>query len=152
MRSTPERILHVTLFEAGALVLVSPIVSLATGASLLLTGGTSLVGSVVATLMTFAWTWICDRWTPSRIRPVWIRALQALGLEILLALYSIPVFLWLGATLRYALLLELGAIMFFGSYTWLYNTAFDAVVVLLKRRNSPAIDASQDQKVRGIVL
>jgi len=68
MRSWGERVLHTTLFEAGGLVMVTPLASWLTG------HGVGEMGLLAAALATFAMLWnlvwnrMFDRWVPTRRR------------------------------------------------------------------------------------
>lgn len=127
MRSWGERVLHTTLFEAGGLVMVTPLASWLTG------HGISQMGLLAAVLATFAMLWnlvwnrMFDRWVPTRRRSLMQRIVQALGFELGLLVMTLPgVAWWLGIGIVEAFWLDLGFMMFFLLYALIFNTLFDA--------------------------
>jgi uncharacterized membrane protein len=132
MRSIRERVVHMVLFEIGAIAVVSPVVAWATGTPLAEAGVISLGLALIATSCNFAWTLAFDRLVPTRRRGFRLRALQAIGLEIVIGLFAIPVFYFAAhATLTQALLLDLGGSGFFIIYAMIYNWTFDRVMLSL---------------------
>ncbi len=129
MRSWSERLWHTTLFEAGGLVLVTPLASWLTG------HGIGQIGLLAAVLATFAMLWnlvwnrLFDRWVPTRRRSVMQRIAQALGFEFGLLVMTLPgVAWWLGIGIVEAFWLDLGFMLFFLVYALIFNTLFDAVM------------------------
>jgi len=59
---------------------------------------------------------------------VWRRIAHAIGFEVGLLCFLVPVFAWwMNVTLLQALLMDLGLAMFFLGYTFVFNWAFDAI-------------------------
>lgn len=137
MRSWRERLLHTTLFEAGGLVLVTPLASWLSG------HGIAQMGLLAAVLATFAMVWnliwnrLFDRWVPTRRRSLMQRVAQALGFELGLLVMTLPgVAWWLGIGLVEAFWLDLGFMLFFLVYALIFNSVFDLVMQRrLARRN-----------------
>lgn len=129
MRSWRERLLHATLFEAGGLVLVTPLASWLTG------HGIGRMGLLTVALATFAMLWnllwnrLFDRWVPTRQRSLTQRVAQALGFELGLLVMTLPVVAWwLGIGIVEAFWLDLGFMLFFLVYALIFNSAFDVVM------------------------
>ena len=129
MRSWRERLLHTTLFEAGGLVLVTPLASWLTG------HGIGRLGLLTVSLATFAMLWnlvwnrLFDRWVPTRRRSLAQRVAQALGFELGLLVMTLPVVAWwLGIGMVEAFWLDLGFMLFFLGYALIFNSAFDGIM------------------------
>lgn len=132
MRSWGERLLHMTLFEAGGLVMVVPLASWLSG------HGLGQIGLLAVALATFAMLWNLvwnrqfDRWVPTRKRSVMQRIAQALGFEMGLLVMTLPVVAWwLNISIVEAFWLDLGFMLFFLFYALAFNTLFD---VWMRRR------------------
>lgn len=129
MRSITERVIHTTLFELGAVAAVSPVIAWATGTALARAGALSLVLSAIATACNYGWTFAFDRLVPTRRRTLRERVAQAVGLEIIISVFAIPLFvLFAEATLLEAVLLDLGGAGFFVVYSMAYNLVFDRIM------------------------
>ncbi|WP_136066285.1 PACE efflux transporter [Modicisalibacter radicis] len=138
MRSWRERLLHTTLFEAGGLVMVTPLASWLSGHGI---GQMGLLAAVLATFAMFwnlIWNRLFDRWVPTRRRSLAQRIAQALGFELGLLVMTLPgVAWWLGIGVVEAFWLDLGFMLFFLLYALIFNSAFDLVVQRrLARRNT----------------
>ncbi|MGC3873697.1 PACE efflux transporter [Halomonas sp. GXIMD04776] len=127
MRSWGERVLHMTLFEAGGLIIVTPLSSWLTGHDM---GRLGLLAAAIATLAmlwNLVWNRLFDHWVPTRRRTLMQRSAQALGFELGLLIVTLPgVAWWLGIGIVEAFWLDLGFMLFFLLYALLFNTAFDA--------------------------
>jgi uncharacterized membrane protein len=138
MRSLRERIVHTALFEILALVIVTPTVSALTGAPVIASGLLSVLISAGAVVANYLWTWMFDRWVPTRRRGPLLRLGQAIGLELLLFVYTVPLVLLLtDLGLAQAVLLDLAGVFFFVLFGAAYNAAFDAAMVRLAPEASP---------------
>ncbi|MDX7952450.1 chlorhexidine efflux transporter [Lichenihabitans sp. Uapishka_5] len=117
-----------------------PVIGLVTGASAVDSGTLSVLISVGAVVANAGWTFVFDRWVPTRQRGLRLRLLNAAGLELLIAAYTIPLTVLItGATLKAALALDAGAIVFFLVYSLLYNAAFDAAMLRLQAHQTQAL-------------
>ena len=139
MRSLRERLIHTALFEALAIAVVTPAVVALTGAALADAGTLGIAVSLCAVVANYGWTMLFDRLVPTRRRGVWLRFLQAAGLEVLITAYSLPLILWFtGIGVWAALALDLGGVAFFLVFAMLYNAAFDAVMLRIAARPGAA--------------
>ncbi|WP_050470214.1 PACE efflux transporter [Herbaspirillum chlorophenolicum] len=91
----------------------------------------AVASSTVAFIWNFIFNGIFERWEArqaKRGRSVGRRIAHALGFEGGLVLMLVPLFAWwLGIGLWDAFVLDLGLIVFFMVYTYLFNLAFDKV-------------------------
>jgi len=127
-KTPAERLVHALLFEAIALVLCVPAVSWAMGRPMLDAGLLTAAISLVALLWNMVYNAGFERlearfgWR--RTPPV--RVLHALGFEGGLVLLVVPLAAWwLGISLWQALLLDIGLLLFFLPYTYVYNLVYD---------------------------
>ncbi|RAR60842.1 MULTISPECIES: PACE efflux transporter [Halomonadaceae] len=126
MRSVKERLLHSALFEAGGLVLVTPLANLVSGHGLGKLGTLGVALATVAMGWNLIWNRLFDHWVPSRRRSVFERLAQALGFEAGLVVLTLPgVAWWLEIGLAEALWLDIGFVVFFLAYGLIFNTLFD---------------------------
>ena len=127
MRSWGERVLHMTLFEVGGLVIVTPLSSWLTGHGIGELGLLAAAISTLAMLWNLVWNRMFDHWVPTRQRTLLQRSVQALGFELGLLIVTLPgVAWWLGIGIVEAFWLDLGFMLFFLFYALIFNTAFDA--------------------------
>jgi uncharacterized membrane protein len=132
LRDTRERVLQTLLFEAGGLLLVTPLVAWATGAQ----AGESLLLLVALSVAVMAWAavynTVFDRLEArlagrvASARPQRLRVLHALGLEVSSVLATCPILVWmtgLGWWQALAVDIALGAV--YAAYGYLYHWLFD---------------------------
>ncbi|HSH49641.1 MAG TPA: PACE efflux transporter [Halomonas sp.] len=138
MRSWKERVAHMSLFEAGGLLSVTPLASWLSGHGMLEIGGLAAAISVLAMLWNLIWNRFFDVWVPSRRRSVMQRLAQAVGFELGLLTTTVPLIAWwLKIGLVDALLMDIGFLVFFLLYAMAFNTLFDRVMLRrLAARNS----------------
>ncbi len=119
-----ERALHAILFETFGVMLIAPLAALLTGVPLLHMGGLAILLSTSALLWSMAFNYLFDRVT--RRRTLLIRSVHAVLFEGGFILIAVPLAAaWLGTSWREALLLDIGFILFYLPYTFLYNLAYD---------------------------
>lgn len=127
MRSMRERLLHSLLFEAGGLVLVTPLAGWITGHGLGELGVLTVALATFAMLWNLGWNRLFDAWVPTRRRSLRQRLAQTFGFELGLLVMTLPlVAWWLGIGLVEAFWLDLGFMLFFMGYAMVFNSAFDA--------------------------
>nr|WP_299243583.1 PACE efflux transporter [uncultured Halomonas sp.] len=127
MRSWGERIVHMTLFEVGGLIMVTPLASWLSGHGMGRLGLLAVAISTLAMLWNLVWNRLFDHWVPTRKRTLMQRIAQALGFELGLLIVTLPgVAWWLNIGIIEAFWLDLGFMLFFLLYALLFNTAFDA--------------------------
>ncbi|MBS0592823.1 MAG: PACE efflux transporter [Proteobacteria bacterium] len=123
-----RRVVYVGLYEGLAIAFVT--LALVAGRQSLGTAGGVAVGS---SLIAVAWNWVFnllfERWEARqsvRGRSAARRVAHAVGFEGGLALWLVPFMAWwLGVGLWTALLLDLGLLLFFLVYTFVFTWAFD---------------------------
>ncbi|MBB3231797.1 PACE efflux transporter [Halomonas stenophila] len=129
MRSWKERLTHTLLFEAGGLVMVTPLASWVSGHGPGEIGVLALGLATTAMLWNLVWNRLFDGWVPTRRRSLVQRLAQALGFELGLLVMTLPVVAWwLAIGLAEAFWLDLGFMLFFLAYALVFNTLFDHVM------------------------
>ena len=86
--------------------------------------------SLTALLLNIAFNWIFDKLFPfvNGDRPVHIRILHALGFEATLVIFTIPMIAYiLKMSFIDAFMFEIGLLIFFLFYTYLYNWLYDQI-------------------------
>lgn len=126
-----RRLIYVCAYELIAVLIV-------TGALLLLghdlsdSGLTAIVSSVIALVWNYLWTTMFEAWEARQIsttRTVLRRIAHAVGFEGGLILFLVPVMAWLlGISLLEAFLLDLGILVFFLCYTFVFAWLFDLIL------------------------
>ncbi|WP_192036059.1 PACE efflux transporter [Halomonas sp. YLGW01] len=129
MRSVRERLAQSALFEAGGLLLVTPLANLISGHGMGKLGALGVALATVAMGWNLVWNRLFDHWVPSRRRSFLERLAQALGFEAGLVVLTLPgVAWWLEIGLLEALWLDIGFVLFFLAYGLIFNTLFDRVM------------------------
>ena len=129
-RSPAERTFHALCFEVLAIGISAPLAAWITGRSVLSMGILTAVIAVIAVLWNMLFNWFFDR-AQSRYgftRTFGVRALQATGFEAGLILIVIPLIAaWMHVSLWQALVLDIGLILFYLPYGFLYNLGYDKI-------------------------
>jgi len=128
-----RRIIYVVAYEIIAILVV-------TGALVVLGygGGSSgliaVVSSTVALVWNYVWTTMFEAWEKrqqSQTRTVGRRIVHAIGFEGGLIVFLVPIIAWiLHISLLDALILEIGLLVFFLVYTFVFAWLFDIVLPL----------------------
>jgi uncharacterized membrane protein len=91
----------------------------------------AVAASVIAVVWNLVYNTLFERWEARQTtkgRSVLRRVVHAVGFETGLVVTLVPLFAWwLGITLWQAFVLDLGLIVFFLVYTFVFNLAFDRV-------------------------
>ncbi len=130
MQGVKRRIVYVGLYELFAIVLSAILLQLMSGA-----GASSLGIAVVTSIVAIVWNLVFnnlfeywERHRTTKGRSIGVRILHALGFEGGLVIFLLPIIaLWLNVSVLEALMLELGLLVFFLVYTFVFNWVFDAV-------------------------
>lgn len=131
MQGLKRRLIYVSLYEAFAIAITS--LGLATFASQSLShaGVAAVASSAIAVVWNLAYNWAFEAWESRQIvrgRGFARRVAHAIGFEVGLVLMLVPLFAWwLEVSLWRAFVLDLGLIVFFLVYTFLFNLGFDRV-------------------------
>ncbi|WP_233145981.1 multidrug/biocide efflux PACE transporter [Pigmentiphaga sp. NML080357] len=123
-----ERLAHALLFEIIAVALCAPALAWIMGKPLLHMGALTAAISLVAMLWNMVYNAGFERverrlgW----VRDTRVRVGHALGFEGGLIVIVVPLAAWwLGISLWEALVLDIGLLLFFLPYTYLYNLVYD---------------------------
>ncbi|WP_298233401.1 PACE efflux transporter [uncultured Azohydromonas sp.] len=131
MQGIKRRVVYVTLYEAIAIVLAGAGFMAMSDADLRHAGSLSVLSSAVAVLWNVAFNHAFEWWEarqPVRGRSLRRRLAHALGFEGGLAAMLVPVMAWwLDVSLWHAMAMDLGLVLFFLAYTFVFNWVFDRV-------------------------
>ena len=134
MQGIRRRIVYVTLYELIAIAATSVGLAALSDSSLARAGVAGLASSAVAIVWNVVFNTLFERWEARqtvRGRSLARRAAHAIGFEGGLVVTLVPLFAWwLDITLWHALMLDLGLLLFFLGYTFVFNWAFDRVFCL----------------------
>lgn len=141
MSATVRRVIYVFVYEAIAILFVS-VLLMTLGHSGTGSGLVAVVSSTVALIWNFVWTTLFEAWEkrqPSQTRTIPRRITHAVGFEGGLVVFLVPLLAWiLEVTLLDALVLELGMLVFFFIYTFVFAWLFDLVLPPAKRDGGAA--------------
>ncbi|MDB5877191.1 MAG: hypothetical protein JWQ41_605 [Variovorax sp.] len=130
MQGIKRRVVYITLYEAIAIVAASIGLAAMSGQGLGHSGALAVIASVIAVVWNLAFNALFERWEARqavRGRSVWRRVAHAIGFEGGLVMFLVPTFAWwLDISLMQALVMDLGLVIFFLVYTFVFNWAFDA--------------------------
>ncbi|HET8748590.1 MAG TPA: PACE efflux transporter [Ramlibacter sp.] len=131
MTPTSRRILQAVLYEAIAIAVVGPVLSIAFSKPQTSTFGLAVVLSTIALTWNYAFNWIFERWESRqavRGRSFARRLAHGVGFEGGLAVILVPVMsLWLEISPVTAFIANLGLLVFFFVYAIAFTWAFDRV-------------------------
>ena len=131
MQGLKRKIIYVSLFELFAVALTSSFLMLLAGHDAAHSGVAAIASSTVAVVWNFIYNGLFEAWEArqaTRGRSVARRAAHAIGFEGGLVVILVPLFAWwLDITLWEALVLDIGLVVFFMIYTFLFSLAFDRV-------------------------
>ncbi len=131
MSPTTRRVLQALLYEAIAIAVVGPVLSLAFDKSPTSTFGLAVVLSTMALTWNYVFNWMFERWESRqsvRGRSFARRLAPGAGFEGGLVIILLPVMsLWLDISLTTAFLANLGLLVFFFFYAIAFTWCFDRV-------------------------
>jgi uncharacterized membrane protein len=131
MQGIRRRIVFVTLYELIAIVATSAGLAAFSDSGLQRAGVAAVVSSAVAVVWNVVFNTLFERWEARqtvRGRSLARRAAHAIGFEGGLVVTLVPFFAWwLDITLWQAFVLDLGLLLFFLGYTFVFNWAFDRI-------------------------
>jgi uncharacterized membrane protein len=131
MSPTTRRVLQALLYEAIAIAVVGPVLSLAFDKSPTSTFGLAVVLSTVALTWNYVFNWMFERWESRqsvRGRSFARRLAHGAGFEGGLVIILLPVMShWLDISLTTAFLANLGLLVFFFFYAIAFTWCFDRV-------------------------
>jgi uncharacterized membrane protein len=131
MQGTLRRIVYVALYEAIAIVMASIGLMLMSGAGVFDSGVLAAVTSAIAVAWNGVFNALFERWEArqqNRERTLGRRIVHALGFELGLVVFLVPLMAWwLDVSLWQALVMDLSLVVFFLVYTFVFTWAFDAI-------------------------
>ena len=131
MQGWKRRVLYVVLFEVLGILIAATTLALLSGASAGTSGMLGVMISTTGVIVNFLYNLAFEAWERRlavRTRTVGRRVLHAIGFQIALVTFLIPLIAWwLGVSLRQAFLYDAVLIVFFPIFTFFYNWSFDAV-------------------------
>lgn len=140
LQGAKRRLIYVGLYEAIAIVLSTLLLALMSQGRALDSLGVAIVASAIAIIWNLLFNTLFERWEKSRTqteRCLGIRILHALGFEGGLLLFLVPVLAWwYGVSFWQALLMDIGLLVFFVFYTFVFTWVFDRVFGLPTTRTS----------------
>ena len=146
MSPTTRRVLQALLYEAIAIAVVGPVLSLAFDKSPTSTFGLAVVLSTMALTWNYVFNWIFERWESRqsvRGRSFARRLVHGAGFEGGLVIILLPVMsLWLDISFITAFLANLGLLAFFFLYAIAFTWCFDRVFGL--PASAQTADAERD--------
>ena len=123
--------MYVSLYEGFAIVAATLGLAGMSGQGAQVAGLMAVAASVVAVAWNLVFNTLFERWEARqsvRGRSLARRVVHALGFEGGLVVFLVPLMAWwFGITLLQALVMDLGLVVFFVCYTFVFNWAFDRV-------------------------
>ncbi|MBD8512786.1 PACE efflux transporter [Photobacterium sp. WH77] len=135
MRTHWDRIRHAVGFELIALVLITLVLSQGFGFDMAKIGLLGIVFSVIATV----WNYVYNLWFDKAMlkyaghvhKSTKHRMVHALGFELCLLWLTLPIMAWwLEIGLWQALVMDIGLVIFYLIYAYVYNLTYDKVFPL----------------------
>ena len=127
-RTLAERVFHALTFEILAIFISAPLAAWITGHSVFDMGVLTAVVATIAVLWNMLYNWMFDR-LQARLgfdRTYAIRVAHACGFEGGLIFIAIPfVAWWLDISVWQALVLDIGFVLFYLPYGFLFNLGYD---------------------------
>ncbi|QUX29715.1 PACE efflux transporter [Nocardiopsis akebiae] len=131
MQGVKRKLVYVGGYEILGLVVGTAVMTLLTGESPATTGPLALMITCVATVWNLVFNYLFEAWERrqrDRTRTVRRRVLHAVGFQLTLVCFLIPLIAWwLEITLLQAFVLDLVFIVYIPFYTFAYNWAFDRI-------------------------
>ncbi|MFS2004419.1 PACE efflux transporter [Duganella sp. CT11-25] len=132
MQGIKRKVIYATLFELIAVALTSSLLMLLlAGHDAGHAGVAAVASSIIALLWNLVYNTLFEAWEarqPTRGRGWMRRAAHAIGFEGGLVVILVPLFAWwLDISLWQAFVLDLGLVLFFMVYTFLFSLAFDRI-------------------------
>ena len=131
MQGIKRKIVYVGLYEGFAIVAATLGLAGMSGQGMQAAGWMAAAASVVAVVWNLVFNTLFERWEARqavRGRSVARRVVHAVAFEAGLVVFLVPLMAWwFTTTLLQALVMDLGLVVFFVGYTFVFNWAFDRV-------------------------
>lgn len=129
MQGVKRKLVYVTAYELIGMTISALGLALLSGHAPSSTRPLAVVITTLAVSWNFIYNYLFEWWESrqaSRTRTLKRRILHAVGFQLTLVVYLIPLIAWwMGITLWQALLLDMALIVIIPCYTFLFNWAFD---------------------------
>lgn len=129
MQGIKRKVVYITLYEIIAIAMSTTGLALLSGANMGHASVAAIAASAIAVIWNLVYNTLFERWESrqaKRGRSVLRRVVHAVGFEGGLVITLVPLFAWwLNISLWQAFVLDLGLIVFFLVYTFVFNLAFD---------------------------
>jgi uncharacterized membrane protein len=129
MQGVKRKLVYVTAYELIGMTISALGLALLSGTAPTTTGPLSVIITTIAVCWNFIWNTLFEWWESrqaSRTRTVKRRILHAVGFQLTLVMFLIPLIAWwMGITLVQAFLLDMALIVIIPCYTFIYNWVFD---------------------------
>ncbi|OMG72117.1 PACE efflux transporter [Burkholderia ubonensis] len=131
MQGWKRRIVYVVLFEVLGILIASATLGALSGAGAAKSGMLGVMISTTGVVVNFLYNLAFEAWERRRAattRSVGRRVLHAIGFQVALVTFLIPLIAWwLDVSLLQAFLYDAVLIVFFPIFTFIYNWSFDGV-------------------------
>ena len=131
MQGIKRKVVYITLYEIIAIAMSTAGLALLSGNDVGHASVAAVAASAIAVVWNLVYNTLFERWEArqaTRGRSVMRRVAHAIGFEGGLVITLVPLFAWwLNITLWQAFVLDLGLIVFFLVYTFVFNLAFDKI-------------------------
>ncbi|HED2499659.1 PACE efflux transporter [Serratia ureilytica] len=129
MQGVKRKLVYVTAYEIIGMAISALGLALLSGHAPSSTGPLAVVITTIAVSWNFIYNYVFEWWESrqvSRARTLKRRILHAVGFQLTLVVYLIPLIAWwMDITLWQALLLDMALIVIIPCYTFVFNWAFD---------------------------
>jgi uncharacterized membrane protein len=131
MQGIQRRVVYVALYELIAIVAASLLLALVSGQGMAHSGVVAVAASAIAIVWNLGFNYVFERWEARqtvRGRSLRRRVAHAIGFEGGLGLLLVPLMAWwFDISLLEALWMDLGLLLFFLGYTFVFSWCFDRV-------------------------
>lgn len=131
MQGIKRKVIYITLYEVIAIAMSTTGLALLSGAEMGHASVAAVAASAIAVVWNLVFNTLFERWEArqaKRGRSLLRRVAHAIGFEGGLVVTLVPLFAWwLDISLWQAFVLDLGLIVFFLVYTFVFNLLFDRV-------------------------
>lgn len=131
MQGVKRKLVYVTAYEIIGMTISALGLALLSGNAPSSTGPLAVIITTIAVSWNFIYNSLFELWESrqaSRGRTLKRRILHAIGFQLTLVVYLIPLIAWwMGITLWQALLLDMALIVIIPCYTFVFNWVFDKI-------------------------
>lgn len=131
MQGVKRKLVYVTAYEVIGMVISALGLALLSGSAPSSTGPLAVIITTIAVSCNLIYNYLYEFWEirqASRTRTLKRRILHAVGFQMTLVVYLIPLIAWwMEISLLQALLLDMALIVIIPCYTFVFNWAFDKI-------------------------